>query len=322
MHAISKGLSLHNVASKTLNYYPYYLNYSSDYTWNLLNQRSTPSLNLKLRKLTIELLNNHDLFHFHFGTTLTFDYSDLPLLKTAQKPVIMHHWGSDVRLHSVALRTNPYALVKDNNEEKIIQKLKTLSGSIKHCIIPDYELFPFVKDFYEKVHIIPSMIDLSKYVPKRDQSKNKVPIIVHAPTSPFIKGTKYILEAVEKLKTRHEFQFKLVQGISHEEAKEIYKQADLIIDQLHIGSYGLFSVEAMALGKPVMCWITDEMKKYYSDDLPIISANPDTIKDSLEYILKNLDMLSDVGKNSRIYVEKYHDASVNSLLIRDIYQNL
>ncbi|TDL33145.1 glycosyltransferase family 1 protein [Jeotgalibacillus sp. S-D1] len=321
MHAISKGLSTHNVNSKSINYYPYYLDYTSDYTLNLLNQRSTPALNSKLRKLAVELMNQYDVFHFHFGTTLTFNYSDLPILKAVKKPMVMHHWGSDVRMHSLALRTNPYALVKDRNEERIIEKLKSLSSSIKHCIIPDYELFPYVKDYYEQVHVVPSMIDLTQYPSDANPSKNKLPLLVHAPTSPSIKGTKYILEAVENLKADYKFEFKLVQGLSHQEAKEIYKKADLIIDQLHIGSYGLFSVEAMALGKPVICWITDDMKSHYPKDLPILSANPDTIKATLETILKNLDMLPAIGKNSRIYSEKYHDAVVNSKIIKDIYTN-
>lgn len=324
MHAISKGLSAHHVNSKSINYYPYYLNYTSDYTLNLLNQRSTPSINSKLRKLTKEFMNQYDLFHFHFGTTLTLDYSDLPFFKEANKPLIMHHWGSDVRMHSAALRTNPYALVKDKNEEGITKKLKLLTSTIKHCIIPDYELYPYVKDYYEHVHIVPSVINLTNYQSDTADvsSKETVPLIVHAPTSPFIKGTKYILKAIEDLKADYQFDFKLVQGLSHQEAKEIYKKADLIIDQLHIGSYGLFSVEAMALGKPVICWITDEMKSHYPKDLPILSANPDTIKKTLETILKNQDKLTEIGKSSRKYAEKHHDAAINSKLIKDIYMQL
>ncbi|KIL48368.1 glycosyltransferase [Jeotgalibacillus campisalis] len=319
MHAISRGLSLHNVNAKSINYYPYYLGYTSDYTINLLKKRSTPALNSVLRKLAVEFINRYDQFHFHFGTTLTFDYSDLAILTAAKKPMIMHHWGSDVRMHSAALRTNPYALVKDKNEDRISKKLTTLSKSIKHCMIPDYELYPYVKDYYEHVHIVPSMIDLTAYPSDTCLPKNPLPLVVHAPTSPSIKGTSYILQAIEKLKADYSFTFKLVKGLSHKEAKEIYKKADVIIDQLHVGSYGLFSVEAMALGKPVVCWITDEMKSHYPKELPILSANPDTIKDVLETILKNQDMLKDIGQKSRKYAETYHDAALNSKLIKDIY---
>ncbi|MGX1193730.1 glycosyltransferase family 1 protein [Metabacillus sp. SLBN-84] len=322
MNVLTAGLRTIGVSSDSLNYYPYYLNYQNDYTWDLRNQRSTPELNRKLRKLTEEFTAIYDLFHFHFGTTLTFDYSDFSMLKDAGKSMVMHHWGSDVRLHSEALKSNPYALVKDKNEIGIHQKLKTLSSQINHCIIPDYELFPYVKDYYEHVHIIPSAIDLQSYQPVSIRKQNEPPLIVHAPTSPFIKGTAFILKAVEKLKDKYTFQFQLVQGMSHQEAKKIYERADVIIDQLHIGSYGLFSVESMALGKPVVCYISDEMQQHYPKDLPVISANPDTIEAVIASLLQNIDSFPETGRKSRLYAEKYHDSAAVCPLIHHVYQDV
>lgn len=321
MNTLSKGLRKMGIVSDSLNYYPYYLNFQNDYTWDLRNQRSTTELNIKLRKLAEEMIMKYDLFHFHFGTTMTFDYSDFQFLNDAKKPMVMHHWGSDVRMHSIALKSNPYALVKTNNERVIQQKLKTLSGHIKHCIIPDYELYPYVKDYYEHVHIVPSAIDLTTYQPAAANNKNDMPLFVHAPTSPFIKGTAHILKAIDKLKETYSFQFRLVQGMSHKEAKKIYEKADVIIDQLHIGSYGLFSVESMALGKPVVCYISDEMQHHYPKGLPIITANPDTIGSVLENLLQNIDSFPETGKKSREYAEKHHDSSAVCPLIQTIYQS-
>ena len=67
-------------------------------------------------KLANDLLPSYDLFHFHFGTSFTLDMSDYPILKQAEKPMVMHHWGSDVRLYSTLAKTNPYAVVKTKNE--------------------------------------------------------------------------------------------------------------------------------------------------------------------------------------------------------------
>jgi glycosyltransferase involved in cell wall biosynthesis len=110
--------------------------------------------------------------------------------------------------------------------------------------------------------------------------------------------------------------------MSHYEAKKIYKEADLIIDQLLLGSYGLFSIEAMAMGKPVLTWISDFMKDKYPDDLPIISANPDSIKDKLKNILDNRDMLLEIGKKGRKYVEKYHDKEIVVKNLINLYKEI
>lgn len=198
--------------------------------------------------------------------------------------------------------------------------MDTLSKHISHCIIADFELYEYVKDFYPNVHFINQAINLENY--KVVSSKNDKILIVHAPSSPEFKGTKYILNAVEELRSKYDFEFKLIQGMPHEEAKKIYQKADLIIDQLHSGSYGLFSLESMAMGKPVVCWISDYMKSKYPTELPIISANPDNIKQKIEYMINNKDCLSSIGKNGREYVEKYHDMNKISEQILNIYKSI
>ncbi|WP_234703373.1 glycosyltransferase [Metabacillus indicus] len=323
MASLSKGLETDpDILSHSVNYYPYYLNYRSTYTWNLLNQRSTAALNRKLRAFSDEICSNYNVLHFHFGTTLTFDYSDLPAYKSKAIPALMHHWGSDVRQLSLALKTNPYARVKDTNEDGIKRKLEVLGTFISRCIVPDWELYPYVKDYYSKVEIVPSAIDVSAYPYHTKHEICKRPLIVHAPTSPYIKGTPSILKAIEDLKLTHAFDFKLVQGLSHEQAVETYKQADIIIDQLHVGSYGLFAVECMALGKPVICWITDEMKSRYPKELPLITANPDTIKETLKQLLNNRDSLNETGKLGRAYIEKVHDCRKIKVPLKTMYSEL
>ncbi|UNL86694.1 glycosyltransferase [Priestia koreensis] len=321
MHTLAKGLHYHDVYAKTLNYYPYYLGYTSDYTWSLLDQKNTPSLNEKLRKLSQELCDQFDLFHFHFGTCLTWDASDIPILKNDNKKLLMHHWGSDARIGSLAKQTNPYVVVKNQDETGIRRNLARLGHSFQHCIVPDMELAQYVKDYYEHVHILPSSIDLTHYGLVEPKQNNK-PLIVHAPTSPLVKGTSYITKAIEHLKLTYDFDFELIQGKSHEEAKKMYERADLIIDQLHIGSYGLLAVECMAMGKPVICWISDYMKEHYPDSLPIISANPDTITEIIKQCLENQDGLMGIGKQGRIYVEEHHDMIKNSATLLDLYTRI
>ncbi|WP_078575946.1 glycosyltransferase family protein [Salipaludibacillus agaradhaerens] len=318
MYTISKGLQYYSIPAKTLNYYRNYLNYSSEFEIDWSRYRTTEKLKLYLLN---HLIPENDLFHFHFATSLYKDNYDLTLLKNLNKPVIMHHWGSDVRQLSKALEVNPYAKVKVANTPSIDKHLRFISSHISHCIVPDEELRRYVEDYYEHVHVVPSMVDLDAYSFNPLQ-KNEKPLIVHAPTHPEIKGTSHIVKAIEQLKPHYSFEFALVEKASHLEAKKIYEKADIIIDQLHIGSYGLFSIEGMAMGKPVICYISDYMLEKYPPELPIISANPDTIRDKIEELLKNKDALPEIGLKSREYAIKYHDYKKNSANIIDIYKSI
>ncbi|WP_413379732.1 glycosyltransferase [Alkalihalobacillus sp. 1P02AB] len=320
MYTLSKGLSHTEVIPSTLNYYPSYLNYSSEFeieggTWKDFNK-----IDLLKEHIQNTIIPSFDIFHFHFSTSLMPDYSDLNIINHHKKPILMNHWGSDVRDLNKALEINPYAKAKVKNSTYIERTLKKLSQHIRYCIVADHELLRYVEDYYEHTFMLPTSVDLSNYQ-VLDQ-KNKKPLIVHAPTNYEVKGSPYIINAITKLQSEFEFDFQLITGTSHEEAKRIYQQADLIIDQLHIGSYGLFAVECMALGKPVICHISDYMKEHYPQELPIISANPDTIYETIRELLKNQDQLKELAKCSRQYANLYHDHLKNSCKLLDIYKKI
>ena len=61
----------------------------------------------------------------------------------------------------------------------------------------------------------------------------------------------------------------------------------MIIDWVNpdFGIYGVFSIESMALGRPVICSLTDSLYENY--DLPIISINPANLADKNTGIIKN-----------------------------------
>jgi glycosyltransferase involved in cell wall biosynthesis len=320
MHTMTEGLKKLGIDAKALNYYPNYLGYKSDYILNLSSFKDINEANKETKNIAAKLISENDVFHFHFGTSLTLDYSDLPLLKELGKKVIMQYWGSDVRMYSKAIKLNPYIKVKNMNEDEIKRRLELISMYIPDCLV-DYELAEYVKDYHSNVHYTRVAIDLKKYRLIKENCNDKM-LIVHAPTSPEIKGTSYILKAVEELKEKYDFEFKLVQGMPHEQATKIYEKADLIIDQILCGGYGVFAIESMAMGKPVICWIDDFMKEKYPKELPIISANPDNIKEKIEYAIKNKDMLKEVGIKGRRYVEKYHNMNIISENMLQIYKSL
>ncbi|WMJ81314.1 glycosyltransferase family 1 protein [Clostridium sp. MB40-C1] len=320
MNTITSGLKKINIDAKTLNYYPSYLRYKSDYTLNVKAFNTLNDANIETKKLASRIIVENDVFHFHFGTSLTLDYSDLSLLKELNKKIFMQHHGSDIRMYSRAVKLSPYVKVKNTDEDEIKRNLEFLSKHIDNCIVGDYELREYVKDYYSNINIVPISIDISKFKFNPSNISKKM-IIVHAPTSPEIKGSQYVLSAMEEIKLKYPFvEFKLVQGLSHDEALKIYSEADLIIDQLLIGNYGVLAIECMAMGKPVVCHISDFMKDKYPKELPIISANPSNLKERLDYIIKNRDILKQIGINSRKYVETYHDSVKNSSKILNIYK--
>ena len=323
MYTISRGLKVLGIAAETLSYYPSYLNYRSDHVLDINAFGDNARAVSETRSYAKSVINEYDLFHFHFGSSLTLDYSDLPLLAKAGKKVVMQYWGSEVRRLSVARQFNRWVKTKVTDEQLIHDALRTVSTYVKHCIVSDYELFEYVKDYFKQVHVIPAALDLSQYSLQPSVRKpSRRPLIVHAPTSPEYKGTPQLVAAVKELETDYDFEFQLVENMPHDEAKKIYERADVIVDQLLTGSYGLFSIEAMAMGRPVIAWISEFMKGKYPLELPIISANPGTINERLRWALEHRDELVQIGIAGRKYVEMYHDHNKIAVQILNVYRQM
>src|SRR5690606_18611086 len=127
-------------------------------------------------------------------------------------------------------------------------------------------------------------------------------------------------EAISRLINEgYSINYKCVMNVTHAELKEEYKSADIVIDQLNPW-YGTVSVEAMALGRPVICGYHKHLISYDYDtykDLPIINADVHNIYYVLKDVLDKKYNLMEIGIESRKFVEKSHDLNnVTNKLIK------
>jgi glycosyltransferase involved in cell wall biosynthesis len=172
--------------------------------------------------------------------------------------------------------------------------------------------YPYLPQPLSKpVYIVPLRVDLSRYKPQYESGHERLRI-VHAPTNRRFKGTDRILEALEQVK--EDFELVLVEGKTPEEALKIYRTADIVIDQISGGSYGVFSIEAMALGKPVIAYISEQTRRRHPL-LPVVSADFDSLAEVVSSLISDKQRRLSLGKSGRAYVERYHDhVRVTSIL--------
>jgi glycosyltransferase involved in cell wall biosynthesis len=138
--------------------------------------------------------------------------------------------------------------------------------------------------------------------------------ILHAPNHRNQKGTNFIISAINDLKSEgFNIELTLAEKKSNSEILKLINQSDLIIDQLVIGWYAMFSIEAMALGKPVVCYLRDDLISLYKnsgliseDELPIINASPETIKNVIKDSLLGKINLNKFSEKGRTFIEKNH----------------
>lgn len=85
-----------------------------------------------------------------------------------------------------------------------------------------------------------------------DLSRHQAPgprVILHAPSSPIIKGTQVVRAAIARLRSEgYEFDYRELQGVPHEEVLRQLGEAHIVLNEFFAFVPGVFGVEAMAAG--------------------------------------------------------------------------
>jgi hypothetical protein len=134
-----------------------------------------------------------------------------------------------------------------------------------------------------------------------------------------IKGSQYIYSAINQLKLDgYDIDFLHLQGVPSREIKFYQVQADLIIDQLIYGLWGSSGIEALALGKPLVCYLRPSWKKRFMQTfgyskLPIIEATTDSIYSVLKNLLDNRESFDLIGIKSLDFAREHYSLRENTL---------
>jgi glycosyltransferase involved in cell wall biosynthesis len=244
-----------------------------------------------------KLLPTTDIFHFYFGLTLVPKSIQFPILKAFGKKSVFHYLGSDIRGKS----PEELAYGKRADAE----------------IVGSYDAIRWVPE----AQVVPNGLDLAKYVPAPPPVNDPIRV-VHAPTSRQKKGTDWIVEACAQLPV----ELDIVENTRHDQAIERYKHADIVVDQLNAGWYGVFALECMALGKPVVTFLHEEAvrrtEEAFDVKLPLVPTTKEMLVDTLAPLVGSAERRLEIGLESRAYVERVHNADRVADRLIQIYRSL
>jgi glycosyltransferase involved in cell wall biosynthesis len=301
-------------------------------------------------KLLARALVRFDVIHFNYGLTLMpelgggrrgmwkrllggAELSDLPLLKAAGKTIVVTFQGDDARqgdrLQAFAefdwrqeFGNDYYSEAGDAHKRWRIATMARWADRI-YALNPDLlRVLPASAQFFPYAHV-----DLEQYKPGNPPA-NQVPLVMHAPSHRGVKGTRHILETVDRLRREEiAFDFELVEGKTRAEAMERYQHADLMVDQLLLGWYGGLAVECMALGVPVISYIRpadlERVPAGMRAALPVILADRSTLYAVLkDWLTVRRGELPEVRRRCRQYVETWHNPLQIARMVADEYRRL
>ena len=248
-----------------------------------------------------------DVFHFHAGLTLLPRKLNLPALRLLRKGIVFQSWGSDLR----GRRASEVRYLR--GADAVIVGSFLTRRLAPHGRWPEYD-------------VVPPAIDLTEWEAK-PKEPGQVLRVAHAPSKRAVKGTDAVIAAVESLRARGvPIELDLIEGVPNREARIRYGAADVVVDQLRIGWYGMLAIESMALAKPVVVHLDEEAaaetEEAFGVELPLVRADEAGLEDVLAGLVEVRESLPELGRRSRDYVERVHAHTEVARQVLEIYERV
>jgi len=295
---LSKHLQHLGVESRVISYFRTWLGYRGDFNLDL-DDLDGVERQRRVRTFVEDFLDHeahkYDIFHFHFfdslstGTSLggwkshpeRDDFWDLERIKGMGKRIVVSSWGSDVRNNSKLVYYQlkyedpdiqlPYPPLNRREQYGNIWKFAQYADAMVHG---DYETI----NHTPWGMMIPIGLDLEPFdlLLKNHPGKSDRMSILYAPSNQFYKGTAYAEALLKRITACYgdAVEIRKIHGLPYEEAIKRYVGWGAAIDDIASFSFGLFTLEAMYLGRTVFTTLRKE--EYFGDDMklkaPIVSV--------------------------------------------------
>lgn len=285
-------------------------------------------------------LKNYDILHKDLSHLVFKDENlwnkEIDVLKKFGIKIIIIPFGGDFLQYStiknyslkhVLMSTYPQSKTQESQLKKICDYWTYNSDTFIASNILDgklkWDLIPFVN----------LCLDIKNIAARKKYSSydgiNGEVVIVHSPNHRLIKGSEFIIGAINELKKEGlKIRFVLIEKIKNTEVRRILtEEADILVEQIIVG-YALSGVEGMAFGVPTISNLENEeylrmYRRYsYLNECPVFSATPETIKERIKTLVLNPELRKTLGEAGRKYAEKYHSEESAIYMFERIYDKI
>ena len=221
------------------------------------------------------------------------------ILKQFKRKIILMYCGSEIRSPLLSINyTNSIGVDNFNNylENNHFQDIKVKEEARladKYADLIFSQKVDQISYLKKEVYDFPYMFSYSNFSFNIEKFDFKTPIVlVHAPSSPIIKGTQLVRAAIKKLKLLgYEFEYIELINKSNKEVKNVLKRSHIVLNQFYGygDGIGLLGVEAMANMNCLMMSVADNKSNTYNQSFHEVLCNTNywNIDEKLKFLLDN-----------------------------------
>lgn len=250
-------------------------------------------------------------------------FREARVLEAAGVHVAMISHGSDSRIPSRHAERYPWSPYRDADwaevprleaqASRLTQRLRAFGG-------PVFVSTPDLLDDLPFGRWCPVVVDPATWRSEAPVLERERPVVVHAPSNPRVKGSAAVDEALQPLHDSGLVDYRRIGRVPAEEMPALYAEADIVLEQFRLGSYGVAACEAMAAGRVVVGNVTPAVRKRVLAatglDVPVVQAEPAEIGAVVERLVADREEARAAAAAGVDFVSRVHDGAFAAEVLR------
>lgn len=234
--------------------------------------------------------------------------------------VVFH--GSDARDPRRSIELSEHSFFTEADPEwtrRLGEQAQRNRSAVASAGLPTFVTTPDMLQHVEGSVLLPITVSPARWAASDVPLRRAVPRVLHRPSASTTatKGTRHIARALETLERRGKIETIRSGVIAHDEMPALLHSADIVIDQIQTGAYGVIAIEAMAAGRVVVSSVSEHTRSVMGDAVPMFDANPATLPAVLDNVLSDRERAREVAASGPAFVDRWHDGGAAARVLDD-----
>jgi glycosyltransferase involved in cell wall biosynthesis len=279
-------------------------------------QWALPAWHVETRR---HILDTHTHVLFEGGLALTGQWSgdgfftaDAAAFVDAGLKVALVFHGSDIRNPRRHRQLHPDSLFADPQDEALTAALQrrcdAVAAQLDGFSGPIFVTTLDLLDFAPTARWLPVTVDTAEWQ-GCDVLRRARPVVLHAPSSDFMKGSAAVDVIAGEMHKRGLIDYRRPGVVPPHRMPVLIGDADIVLDQFALESYGVLAVEAMAAGRVVVGRVAAPVRARLQDQVPVVEAEARTLRQVLETLIEDREQARRIAAQGPEFVRLHHDGA-------------
>lgn len=232
--------------------------------------------------------------------------------------------GTDVRVPSAHAQREPDSPFGSRGGfvsfEGVEAQARANLQLIQRMKLPAFVSTPDLLDDVPGATWLPVVIEPERWRSSHSVLQADRPVVVHAPSDGPLKGSDLIDPVMSRLHDDGVVEYRRISGVPAADMPALLRQADIVLEQFRIGSYGVAACEALAAGRLVIGNVGPHVRARvaaYGRELPIVQSTAAGLRETILKIVEERAAFRELAATGPDFVRDIHAGDRAADAVRD-----